>query len=94
MLYSSAAIMDARLVPRRRVVPSFHVRAGVGSAEIPRGASWRLVALLIGVSLALIATIWEAQTSELQSRFFGHWRSVLSCNGIHPHPFEKDNTPC
>jgi len=42
------------------------------------------VALLIGVSLALIATIWEAQTSELQSRFFGHWSSALSRNGIHP----------
>ena len=88
--------MDARLVPRRRVVPSFHVRAGVGSADIPRPARapWRLVAVLIGVSLALIATIWEAQTSELQSRFFGHWNSALSCNGIPPHPFEKDNTPC
>jgi hypothetical protein len=36
------------------------------------------VALLIGVSLALIATIWEAQTSELQSRFFGRWSSALS----------------
>jgi hypothetical protein len=42
------------------------------------------MALLIGVSLVLIATIWEAQTSELQSRFFGHWSSALSCNGIHP----------
>jgi hypothetical protein len=86
--------MDARLVPRRRVVPSFHVRAGVGSARHPARAPWRLVALLIGVSLALIATIWEAQTSELQSRFFGHWSSALSCHGIHPHPFEKDNVPC
>jgi hypothetical protein len=34
-LHSSAAIMDARLVPRRRVVPSFHVRAGAGSVDIP-----------------------------------------------------------
>jgi hypothetical protein len=85
--------MDARLVPRRRVVPSFHVRAGVGSARHPARAPWRLVALLIGVSLALIATIWEAQASELQSRFFGHWSSALSCHGIHPHPFEKNNVP-
>jgi hypothetical protein len=91
--------MDARLVPRRRVVPSFHVHvhAGVGSADIPRGpgvrrgVQWRC---LLGVSLALIATTWEAQTSELQSRFFGHWSSALSCHGIHPHPFEKDNVPC
>ena len=28
--------MDARLVPWRRVVPSFHIRADVGSADIPR----------------------------------------------------------
>jgi membrane peptidoglycan carboxypeptidase len=43
------------------------------------------VALLIGVSLALIATIWEAQTSELQSRFFGRWSSALSYT-IEPRP--------
>src|SRR6266404_3881234 len=51
----------------------------------PARAPWHLVALLIGVSLALIATIWEAQTSELQSRFFGRWSSALSYT-IEPRP--------
>jgi hypothetical protein len=51
----------------------------------PACAPWRLVALLIGVSLALIATIWEARTSEVQSRFFGRWSSALSST-IEPRP--------
>src|SRR5258708_24887450 len=50
----------------------------------PARAPWHLVALLIGVSLTLISTIWQAQISELQSSFFGHWSSALSRNGIHP----------
>jgi len=70
--------------PSGTVVPRPRPRRFRRHPPRPARALCRLVALLIGVSLALIATIWEAQTSELQSRFFGHWISALSGNGIHP----------
>jgi len=38
---------------------------------------WYLLALIIGLALSL-AAIWEAQTSGLQSWFFGRWSAKLS----------------